>query len=189
MKLEKITDEKYRVIIHSKELKNNSINLNSLTTDANLAQKLILSILKKIKKKTNSLLDNSKLLVDFYVLDNDFLVLNITKHSLLDNVSSTKEFTYAFYNFENFCTFCSSIHNLSSLKKISKSSALYEYKSIYYLHILNSSIDNSDPIFIRLTEFADLIDLNDSENYKIIEYGNVIFTNNALIKCLKHFNL
>ena len=189
MKLEKITDEKFRVIIHSKELKNNNINLNSLTDDANLAQKLILSILKKIKKESNPLLDNSKLLVDFYVLDNDFLVLNITKHNLVDDVSSTKEFTYAFNDFENFCNFCSSISNLRGLKKISKKSSLYEYKSVYYLHILGTPDYDLDLFYIQLTEFADLIDLNNSENYKIIEYGNVIFTNNAIMKCLKHFYL
>lgn len=191
MKLEKITDEKFRVIIHSKELKNNNINinLNSLTDDANLAQKLILSILKKIKKESNPLLDNSKLLVDFYVLDNDFLVLNITKHNLVDDVSSTKEFTYAFNNFENFCNFCSSISNLRGLKKISKKSSLYEYKSVYYLHILGTTDYDLDLLCIQLTEFSDLIDLNNFENYKIIEYGNVIYANNAIIKCLKHFNL
>ena len=191
MKLEKITDEKFRVIIHSKELKNNNINinLNSLTDDGNLAQKLILSILKKIKKESNPLLDNSKLLVDFYVLDNDFLVLNITKHNLVDDVSSTKEFTYAFNDFENFCNFCSSISNLRGLKNISKKSSLYEYKSVYYLHILGTTDYDLDLLCNQLTEFSDLIDLNNFENYKIIEYGNVIYANNAIIKCLKHFNL
>ena len=193
MKLEKITDKKFRIIVCTDELKKKNINLHTFFRDEKLTQNYISSILKCAEKKLGFELDKSKLLVEAFTSEDDFLILtcsiiNEEKPSKKYNkISRNKNLLYKFDSFEDFCEFCIYVNSLYDLKYFTKHTILYEYKSNYYLYILNISCNNSNIIYTSISEFAQSINSNDVINYKIFEYGNIIFKNNALKNCLKFF--
>ena len=193
MKLEKITDKKFRIIIYTDELKKKNINLHTFFKDKELSQNFISSILKDAEAKLGFELDKSKLLVEAFSSDDDFLILtctmiNIKNHSkLINSVLKNKSLLYKFDSFEDFCEFCIYINNISNVKYLQRHMVLYEYNLNYYLYIPETSYDNSNILFTSILEFAQLINTKDTINYKIFEYGNIIFKNNAFKNCLKFF--
>ena len=193
MKLEKITDKKFRIIVCTDELKKKNINLHTFFADEKLTQNYISSILKFAEKKLGLELDKSQLLIEAFTSEDNFLILTCSiieeknPSQLINRISKNKNLLYKFDSFEDFCEFCIYINSLYDLKYFTKHMILYEYNLNYYLYIPDISYNDSDILFTSIIEFAQLINYNDVIHYKIFEYGNIIFKNNALKNCLKFF--
>ena len=212
MKIEKLTENKIRVILNLDDLKENNTDIHSVLTKAINSQGLFLDILKKAEKEVNFFTEGCKLLIEVFYSSDDILVFTITK--FLPQISSQKsnenlgshkklivrrksfelkdhQLIYAFENFDIFCDFC---HYLScfkniNFKKIAKSVALYLYNNTYYLILKNINTNSSDAhkLFSSISEFAKRKTLSKNFINKLYEHGNVIIKNNAIDVGIQYF--
>lgn len=197
MKIEKLTENKIRVIIPSDELGERNINIHNIMTKAIETQEIFSSILKKAEKEVNFCTDGCKLLIEAFSSLEDVLVFTITRY-FPDSESKkkkliakrknfapvTKQVICQFENFDVFCTFCNSVKNLhkSSSSKLAKNLALYMWKDSYYLILrdLNSTYENMSLFFSTLSEFGKLLSYSEHFEAKLLEHGKVMIKKNAI---------
>ena len=197
MKIEKLTENKIRVIIHSEELGLTNINLHNLMTKSIENQEIFSNILKKAEKEVDFCTDGCKLSIEGFSSLEDIFVFTITKYlpdydlkkkKLIAKRKSfsknAKHIVCRFENFEAYCEFCNafySIHKLES-KKLAKNIALYQWKSSYYLIFrdMNTKYEKLNLFYSKISEFARLLSFSDSFEAKLLEHGNVVIKKNAI---------
>ena len=188
MKIEKLTENKIRVILKDKDFKNISINFDEFLFSAPETESLFLEILNKAKEEVDFDTDGCKLLIEAYLESEDILMFTITKYigNNKRKISTPKKFTnrkkvsnyiYNFLSFDDFCDFCNFIykHNIK-LKDLSKSTVLYFYNDTYYLIIekLDSSLEGFKYLKGTLMEFSKPVSCNSAFQVKIQEHGKLI---------------
>lgn len=204
MKIEKLTDNKIRIILNTDDLLEKNIDVKSLINNTDIAQDLFKQILKCAEKEVGFVVADSKLLIEAFVSSEGFFVITFTKFkSDIKNTSnkksklkvkrktfypSCKNVAFMFNNFEEFCNFCTYLNNINFTTKLAKKIILYEYNSRYYLVLsnINDTIDVS-PFYTAISEFAKIV--SDSTNFecKLLERGKIIFKNNAIENGIKYF--
>ena len=207
MKIEKLTENKIRIIITLDELPEKNIDLKNLDgKDANTFS-LFQSILTEAEKQVGFKVKNCKLLVEVFFTSEGYVIFTLTKYKNepnLDNspkklkfkrksiVNSYKNAVYKFNNFEEFCNFCTYCNSskLSDLKDLAKNISLYEYKNIYYLIISHINIDfqYSDLFYTSISEFSNFVSNSLVFKSKLTECGKVIFKTNAIKNGIKYFS-
>ena len=85
MKIEKLTDNKIRVIISLDDFKKNNIDVNSFLEKNVNPQGLLFDILKKAEEEVDFHTDGCKLLIEAYSSSDDIFVFTITKFSISDS--------------------------------------------------------------------------------------------------------
>ena len=210
MKIEKLTENKIRIVVNLQELSNRNIDLNDFMISNITSQKFFLEILNKAEKEVGFKTNNCKLLIEAFSSLDDFYVFTITKFKAQKNkhtykfnkalntnyisAKTTKKITknpiYKFASFEEFCSFCEAIYKANiSVYGISKKVSLYLYNDNYYLIFsdLNFSYNSFKRLFSTLSEFGCLVhDCNKFEP-KLIEYGKPIIKQNAIKTGIKYF--
>lgn len=204
MKIEKLTENKIRVIIPSEELGLNTKNITNMQKAIEM-QEIFLDILKKAEKEVDFQTDGCKLLIEAFSSSEDVLVFTITKYLPESDVkkkklvvrrktfepTNNKQSIYKFDDFETFCSFCNSvkcIHKAENAKFI-KNTVLYLWKDFYYLAFKNVNINEKDKNFVysSLSEFAKFIPYSDNFESKLLEHGKVIIKKNAIDVGMKLF--
>lgn len=199
MKIEKLTDNKIRVIINLNEMGLKNMNVHSIMTKAIETQEIFLNILKQAEKEVNFNTDGCKLLIEAYSSFDDILVFTITKYlPNSDNGSKKKKLTAKiksfnknyqhatcrFESFSTFCEFCNAIKCIHKTEnsKLAKNIALYFWKNNYYLVLrnINSKYENMSLFFSTLSEFGKLFSFSNNFEYKLLEHGKVIIKKNAI---------
>ena len=196
MKIEKLTENKIRVILNSNELNIDDDNLHTVM----YSSELFLDILNKAEKEVNFCTDGCKLLIEAFSSLDDFFVFTITKYVQDTNkkvsvkpipVVKRKSFDklskhviFKFEDFDSFCDFCKRIENLHKLKcgNLIKNSSLYLWKDCYYLILKNVNIksENSYLLYSILSEFAKVTSFSNSFESKLLEYGELIIKKDAI---------
>ena len=206
MKIEKITENKIRIILKQEDFKDKTLNFRKLLLTTPESQSLFLEILNKAKEEVNFDTDGHKLLIEAFFENEDVFVFIITKYIDSNNTCKPKKYLtvkrkyqvpncscyiYQFNKFENFCDYCNFINNSIdiNIKKVFKSSILYFYNDTYYLVIDNNNSSNSfmNIIHSYLSEFSDSYILNSDFKYKLQEHGKIIMKNNAILTGIKYF--
>lgn len=197
MKIEKLTEDKIRVIINSDELGFNHANVHTILTKAIETQEIFSDILKKAEKEVDFHTDGCKLLIEAFSSLDDIVVFTITKFSYDSNkkrklIAKRKSFNQTnpqaiccFENFDTFCEFCNAIkniHNGIDYNKLSKNSTLYLWKNTYYLVLNNihTKCQNVNLLYSILSEFGKLISFSSNFEYKLLEHGKVLIKKNAI---------
>lgn len=204
MKIEKLTDNKIRVIINSDELGSKNMNIHSIMAKAIETQEIFSDILKKAEKEVDFYTDGCKLLIEAFSSLEDVIVFTITKFSPDYNTKKkklvakrksfskiTEQVICCFENFDPFCEFCHAIKNTQKLEtnKLIKHSILYEWKNSYYLVLKNT---NTQPetiglLYSMLSEFGKVISSSNSFECKLLEHGKVMIKKNAIDVGMKYF--
>ncbi len=210
MKIEKLTENKIRVIIHQEELGLNQLNVSHLMTKAIETQDIFWDILKKAEKEVDFHTDGCKLLIEAFSSLEDVVVFTITKFlpDTTANFSDTKKkklvvkrksFTPTtssfsigqFENLDSFCAFCNClkcIHNLDT-SKLAKNISLYLWKDSYYLVLKN--VNHKYPLlnlfYSTLSEFGKLTSPSHYFEYKLLEHGKVLLKKNAIAMGITYF--
>lgn len=206
MKIEKLTENKIRVIINIDNLIDKDSDPYSFLKQTFETQHLILDILEKAEKEVAFKTDGCKLLIEAFSSIEDSLVFTITKFktntSKEDFFSSTQKVTtknteienkiiYSFKDFNTFCDFCYSLNSINELNitKISKDISLFLYKTTYYLIIKNF---NSNYKYIKkfhslLSEFGIKTSYSNTFENKLLEYGDTIIKKDAINVGIKYF--
>ena len=208
MKIEKITENKIRIIIKKEDFKDKSINLKEFILNTPESQTLFLEILDRAEKEVNFDTDGHKLLIETYFQGNDICIFTITKYmeSNINTKNRPKKYLtvkrkaqtfnstsliYQFNEFEDFCDFCNFIYknNNIELKGLFKTSALYNYNNTYYLVIDGINLSNKSlPSFCSsLLEFSSLLRYTKNFKFKLKEHGKIFIKNNAINTGIKYF--
>lgn len=202
MKIEKLTENKIRIIINLEELNNNNINLNDFMMNNLESQKFFLDILNKAEKEVGFTTNDCKLLIEAFTSLDEIFVFTITKFSkpkkakpslkLKSNKKNKllKNQIYQFSSFEDFCNLCQVLDKSNiSLNYIAKKISLYLYNNTYYLVFwdLNLAYKNLVKLFSILSEYATAIIKSEHFEAKLIEYGKPIIKQNAFKIGIKYF--
>ena len=180
MKIEKLTENKIRVIVNTEDLKENDIDFNLLMNRSMETQNLFFEILEKAEEELDFHTDGYKLLIEAFSSSDEILVFTITKYLPKEAQKnsetlkkkklsvkrksidfSNKQIVYSFNSFEEFCNFCSCISNNSNINvsKISKNISLYFYNNTYYLILrnVNTSYGNIKLFYSIALEFGKIL--------------------------------
>ena len=206
MKIEKLTDNKIRIIIDLDELSEKNIDVNSLIKNNDKAHVLFQTILNEAEKQVGFKVQNCKLLVEAFSTTDGYVVFTLTKYkneTISGNSSkkvryrrktlstSYKNAIYKFNNFDEFCNFCTYCNSskLGDLKSFAKNISLYEYRNFYYLVFTNINIDYkyTNLFYTSISEFSNLISNSIILKSKLVEHGKVIFKANAVVNGIKYF--
>ena len=206
MKIEKLTENKIRIIIDLDELSEKNIDVNSLIKNNDKAHVLFQTILNEAEKQVGFKVQNCKLLVEAFSTTDGYVVFTLTKYkneAISGNSSkkvryrrktlstSYKNAIYKFNNFDEFCNFCTYCNSskLGDLKSFAKNISLYEYRNFYYLVFTNINIDYkyTNLFYTSISEFSNLISNSIILKSKLVEHGKVIFKANAVVNGIKYF--
>lgn len=208
MKIEKLTENKIRVIVKPSDLKLKSLDIHLLMTKALEKQTFFANMLEQAKQEVGFNTDGCKLLIEAFSSSDDVLIFTITKYSAQDINSfktqkkkltvkrktinlSNKQAIYRFGNFEEFCNFCECISKVNNfdIKNFSKNISLYLYNNTYYLIIknINTSYCGANLFYSIISEFSKLVSYSDSFENKLIEHGKAIIKRNAITTGIKYF--
>lgn len=202
MKIEKLTENKIRIVLNIDDLAEKNIDIQTLIKNSDMSQKLFKKILIQAKKEVGFNVDNCKLLIEAFVSSDGFFVLTFTKianeqspnnrpsikprikRKNFDIVSDTSIYEFdTFEDFEDFCTYLSNSKN-GNLKGFAKKISLYEYNSKFFLTFSGINIDNPIEPFVRtsISEFAKFVSNSSSFESRLVEYGSTVFKTKSDIK-------
>ena len=209
MKIEKLTENKIRVIVNSEDLKNNNLDYQTIMEKPIESQKLFLEMLLKAEKEVGFYTEGCKLLVEAFSSSDGLFVFTITKYvekianppsnklkvtpkKKIKNVNPKSTTSiYRFSNFEEFCDFCNAIHSTTKIqpKQLAKNIALYLFNDTYYLIFSNINIDYLyiHTFYSTISEFANLASHSETFKMKLFEHGKVIMKKNAIETGIKYF--
>ncbi len=208
MKIEKLTENKIRIILKKEDFKDTSIDVQKLLLTTPESQNLFLEILNRAKKEVNFDTDGHKLLIEASFQNEDAFIFTITKYIESNNTFKTKNrklltikrksqilnkscSIYQFNDFEDFCNFCNSINKNTNinLKSIFKTSVLYLYNDTYYLVIDGINISNKSLNLFHsvLLEFSSFLTFSENFKFKLKEHSKIIIKNNAITTGIKYF--
>ena len=209
MKIEKLTDNKIRIIVNQNDFKKQNIDFHQFILKNVESQSLFLEILNKAKEELNFDVDGYKLLVETFSSSDDIFIFTITKYkdenSTSNSINQTKKnlkikkksnSTYSKYelltfnNFEEFCSFCEMIfYTKINIKDICKNNTLYLFNNTYYLLLENLNFNNKQfELFCNyISEFLIIKNLSSNFQLKLKEHGKIIIKKNAISNTIKTF--
>ena len=208
MKIEKINENKIRIILKQEDFKDKSIDLQKLLLTNADSQNLFLEILNRAEKEVAFDTNGHKLLIETYFQGNDICIFTITKYIEPNTNNKKKPKKYLtlkrkkqifnnssiicqFNQFEDFCDFCNFIYknNNIEIKNLFKVSLIYFYNNTYYLVIdgINLSHKSISPFFSSILEFSTLLKYTKNFKYKLKEHGKIFIKNNAINTGIKYF--
>ena len=201
MKIEKLTENKIRIILKLDEISKNNIDLKNLLNNDPKSHKFFLDILNQAEKDFGFCTKDCKLLIEAFSSLDEVFVFTITKYNIgkkkpslklkkQKNIFFTGNAVYKFNSFEDFCSLCKLLNNYNiSLNNISKKISLVLYKNTYYLVFskLNLSYKDLKRLFSILSEFAVLVTKPTHIEAKILEFGKSIIKQNAFRTGIKYF--
>ncbi len=210
MKIEKLTENKIRIVLNIEDLESNNIDFDSVLNNTPETQTLILSILNQAEKEVGFYVQDSKILIEAINSFDGNFVFTITKSS--SNTSESRSFSrkkpqckkkslnlntntiiYSFRSFDEFCEFCKALHieflSHEKLKLICKNTSLYFYNNAYYLLIsgININYEHLNVFFSVISEFTDRVNNYKNFDAKLIEHGKTIFKKNAISNTINIF--
>lgn len=209
MKIEKLTENKIRIILKKEDFKDKTLDVKHLLLTTPESQNLFLEILNKAKKEVNFDTDGHKLLIEASFQNDDIFIFTITKYvettttlkcksnkfisvKKKNQIPNTSYHIYNFSNFEDFCEFCNYINKnkKSSFRGLFKSSILYNYNNTYYLVIddINTLHKSLNYFHSSLAEFSRFIPYTKNFKSKLLEHGKIVMKNNAINTGIKYFS-
>lgn len=215
MKIEKLTENKIRVVINSEDLRNSNTKLESIVKPSSESRNLLLNILIKAEKEVGFYTEGYKLLIEAFSSSDDIFVFTITKYTE-DEANKIKRSSnslyskklivrkkevnpnrthmiYAFDSFDTFCEFCNNLNNKKdfNINDISKHTALFLYNNTYFLTLYDIDINNPklDLFYSSISEFARYLSFSEYFKIKLQEHGKVIIKHKAIETGMKYFSL
>lgn len=201
MKIEKLTENKIRVITDVSDLNTDEFDIANVFSNLLNNKEFFSSILDMADKQFGFNTDGCKLIIEAISYLENIFVFTVTKYSLNTNnlkpsvnkpfENKPSNFIYKFDTFEDFCLFCEHIYNISNfeIKKFSKNISLYYYNDTYFLFAknVNSAYKFAKAFDCVAIEFATKVSCTSSCESLLLEYGKVVIKNNAVLTGFKYF--
>jgi len=204
MYIEKINEDKIRIILNIDDLAERNIDLHSFMSTSFENQELFLNLLKEAEHVVGFKTYDHKLIIEALFSSNGNFIFTITKLSQKDkflkkvnieakpkiNIMDINLSIYKFKSFDDICDFCKYlfINNFSTYSENLKST-LYKIDNTYFLVLENINLDLKIFNFFSsiVLEFADYIHNPNLFYYKIKEFGSPLIYNNALKTIITYF--
>lgn len=214
MKIEKLTENKIRIIMNIQDIEKNINDIHTFFDNIMNSQNLFLDILQKAEKEVNFHTEGCKLLIEAFSTLEDVVVFTITKYSSTEsnsintgdvlnnnskrklivkrktNTPSLKNAVYELDNFDYFCDFCNSISKIENLNidKLAKKIVLYNYQNKFFLIFKDVNFKDKyiNRIFNILSEFAKFQNFSINFEYKLTEHATIYIKNNAISKGIQY---
>ena len=200
MKIEKLTENKIRIIIKQEDMESNNIDLHKFVLKSIESQSLFLKILNQAKEELDFNVDGYKLLIETFSSSDDIFIFTITKYIDSDfrnfqNTSDKKNLKIRkkiinFNNFDYLYDFCNMLfNNKINIKDFCKKNSLYLYNNVYYLILENIDITqiNFKKFNSYISEFSTYKSYSKNFEYKLKEHGKLIINKNAVNKIFNIF--
>ena len=209
MKIEKLTENKIRIILKREDFKDKTLDINQLFLTTPESHQLFLELLNRAEKEVDFDTTGHKLLIEASSENEDIFIFTITKYIETDinvkskhkkvltikktsNIFNASSLIYQFSEFEDFCEFCNfaNSNNCINIKKLYKNSVLYLYNNTYYLVIDGINLTNHSLLALHsnLLEFSSLTKYTKNFKFKLKEHGKIIIKNNAINTGMKYFS-
>lgn len=207
MKIEKLNDDKIRVIFNIDDLNEKNIDFHSFMSNSIESQKLFLDMLDEAKSKVGFVTDDYKILIETAATDDGNFICNLTR--IVPDFKKEKVFKsnvhikakrhlencnltiYAFNSFDDFASFCEFLLNNfnGDISIFSNNSKLFLYNSTYYLLLKDvyADLDLLESFCACISEFAYFVSNSNCLENKLLEFGNLIIDNDAILTVSKHF--
>ena len=195
MKFEKLNDTKIKIILSSQDMESNNLSIENVLSNSADSQRFLDSIIREAESALGFKPDDSQLLVEAVAPSNEECIFTITK--LLDDKKCysqhSNSFIFKFDCFDDFINLCTFLNNFSylCLKEISKDFSLIYYNNTYYLKFVESEYSTIVVDYIKtlFEEFGKDVSRSAGIDGILNEYGKVLFSKNAIIKCIHSFSL
>lgn len=202
MKIEKITDNKIRIILNLDDLKSKNIDLHSFMSNSIESQSLFIDMLNEAEKTVGFYVKDAKVLIEAIASSEGLFIFTITKVEEDNPARRTirikrklstnyKKAIYKFNSFDEFCSFCTYLKhsNFYNLTTFVRNNSLYVYNEKYYLILsdINEKNTSIKGLFAIISEFAKCINHSEDFESKLVEYGKPIMKRNAIKRCTKYF--
>ena len=207
MKIEKLSDDKIRITLNMDDLKENDIDFHSFMSNSIETQDMFMDMLEKAEKEVGFVTQDYRIMIEALAMSNGNFVLTVTricpekpktiyKKKKLNIKRKTsnldlKKAIYRFDSFDDFLGYCHFFKNdiLKNIDNFTLHTRLYEYHNKYYfvLEEIKMNVNLLKSFASSITEFAHFIDESDLFESKLLEYGTIIFKDNAVTSCLEHF--
>ena len=211
MKIERLTENKIRIIINSSDFNLDSLDAKTIMANAVERSGFFTYILEKAKDEVGFNTDGCRLLIEAFSTSDDVLVFTITKY-LVETASNKilspskislkvkrkslnincKHALYKINSFDEFCDFCECLDKeyRFDIKKLSKNTYLYLYNNTYYLLMKNTNLDDNalKNFYSISSEFLSAVHYSSSFESKLLEHGKLIIKGNAILTGVKFFS-
>lgn len=189
MIVEKINNNKAKITLTLDELKFRKITLSEIQKNKHKAQDFFIKLIEDSNLNESFLDEDSTLFIEASTCKDSFIVI-ITKVTITDNynfskITSSYKIDSNIFEFDNLANLTTVINLLPSINI--NDVALYYYKQKYYLIFSNTITKTAKFIkcFIVLSEYCNNFYKAKFTNI-IFEYGNCIFSKNALANLYCH---
>ncbi len=165
MQIQKISNNKLKVILNSNDLNEKNIDIDSFLSHSVESQDLFFEILDLAEEEYDFDIENNKAVVETISLDNKLFILTITKLKQDSiNTYEKKSTIYCFNNIFDIFNIYLSNHNILN------TSSIYKLNNKYYVLFkeTNLSLENS------FCEFSKPIRNSESMEDILIEYGKKV---------------
>ncbi len=206
MKVERVSENKIKIILTIEELENRDITLKDIEKDADIARELFTDLIEE--SNVDNILDfeDSQLLIEASSDNNNLLVVTVTKvgdlpdlrdYSLMDikkikkRKNSKSDLVYKIssniYDFNSLDTILELCENAKNEKLFFGKNSLYKKDNKYYLIFSPSTIKNKKFVktFVFLSEYCDYYYSYNMFPTLIKECATLIIENNAMQKLSK----
>ena len=206
MKIEKLNENKIRIILNNQDLIDKHVDYNAFMSNSAEAQDLYLCMLEEAEEKVGFITRDYKIKIEALAMDSGDFIVIVTRFNEEQKSNSpvrNKKITarrkssipysecliYSFNSFDDVCNFSNYISNFDKLSTIAKSIVLHTYNSKYYLVFskLNTEHPNIKNFYTLVTEFGTYVNNPDLFAHKLTERGNILIKNNAIKTCAKYF--
>lgn len=201
MKVEKINNNKVKIILTFEELEKREINIKDIEKNTEIAKNLFVDLIEESNIDEEFEFEDSQLLIEATSDNNNLFIVTITKvenfpdlkkYSLLDKkVKSSKNLKTKNTNYkvESYIYSFNTINDILNLCETSKKenlffgkNSLYKYNEKYFLIFANSSVKNQKFLktFVFLSEFCDNYYSYNMLSSALKEKSQIIIENKAL---------
>ena len=208
MKIEKLTEDKIRIIVNPSDLELENLDMKSIMTKTIERQGFFVHMLEKAKDEVGFNTDGCKLLIEAFSSSDDILVFTITKYSERESSknidfnrklkvkrkslnATNKEAVYKLRSFDEFCDFCECIDKeyKFDIKKLSKNTYLYLFNNTYYLLMKNINIEEAalKNFYSITSEFLTPVHFSNNFENKLLEHGKLIIKGNSIVTGIRYF--
>lgn len=209
MKIEKLNENKIRIILDINDLAEKNIDFHEFMSNPIDSQSLFLDMLDQAEKEIGFVTKDCKIMIEALAMSNGSFILTVTRvlpeneknnntlrrkikvKRKINTIQSTSCAIFEFSSFDNFYDYGCSLtpHFCDLINKNIGLSKLYLYNSKYYLIIEKAKEDAN---FIKsfsssISEFGRLVSNSNTYKNKIIEYGKVVIKKNAISVCSSKF--
>ncbi len=195
MKIEKVDENKVKIILSLEELEMRNISISELQMNNSLARNFFKSLIEE-SNLDEDFIDNedSQLFIEAAADNTNTFVLTITKTDSLPDINSYQKKGKVQYRIDSRLYEFNSLDAILDFCKIAKSenlffgtNTLYKYQDKYFLLFSESAIRNKRFIktYVMMSEFCSRYYAYDMHYATISEKGSVIIQNRALHKLSK----